>query len=92
MSVAVNRFYKAGNDFYKEVSFFDVDAFSECAKLCAEKVRKGDEIRVSGRLKQNRWQAQDGTNRSQVVIIADYVEFKSKSAAREAPGEPGVEF
>ena len=52
MSVAVNRFYKSGDGFEKEVSFFDVDCFGEVAKLCGEKVKKGDEIRITGRLKQ----------------------------------------
>jgi single-strand DNA-binding protein len=77
MSVAVNRCYKSGDGFEKEVSFFDVDAFSEVAKLCGEKVRKGNEIRITGRLKQNRWE-KDGQSRSAVVIIAERVEFKAK--------------
>ena len=83
LSIAVNRFYKSGDNFEKEVSFFDVDCFGEVAKLCGEKVRKGDEIRVTGRLKQSRWE-QDGKNRSTVVIVAERVEFGSKGKATPA--------
>jgi len=78
MSIATNRFYKAGENFEKEVSFFDVDCFAETAKLCGEKVKKGDEIRVTGRLKQNRWEV-EGRQRSAVLIIAERVEFGSRS-------------
>jgi single-strand DNA-binding protein len=78
MSVAANRYYKSGDGFEKEVSFFDVDAFSEVAKLCGEKVKKGDEIRITGRLKQSRWTGTDGTNRSTVIVVAERVEFSAK--------------
>jgi single-strand DNA-binding protein len=78
MSIAVNRFYKSKEGFEKEVSFFDVDCFGEVAKLCGEKVRKGDEIRVTGRLKQSRW-TQDGVNRNTVIVVAERVEFSSKA-------------
>ena len=78
MSIASNRFYKSGDGFEKEVSFFDVDCFGEVAKLCGEKVKKGDEIRITGRLKQNRW-TQDGVSRSTVIVVAERVEFSSKT-------------
>ena len=88
MSVAVNRYYKSGDGFEKEVSFFDVDCFGEVAKLCGEKVRKGDAIRVTGRLKQNRWE-QDGQKRSTVIVVAEHVEFSSKAAkSGEASDSP----
>jgi single-strand DNA-binding protein len=38
MSIASNRYYKSGEGLEKEVSFFDVDAFQEVAKLCGEMV------------------------------------------------------
>jgi single-strand DNA-binding protein len=83
LSVAVNRFYKSGDGFEKEVSFFDVDTFGEVAKICADKCRKGDALRITGRLKQNRWNAADGTIRTQVIIVADHVEIRPKSQGTE---------
>jgi single-strand DNA-binding protein len=99
MSIAVNRVYKSGECFVKEVSFFDVDCFSETAKLCGEKVKKGDEIRVTGRLKQSRWK-QDGQNRNTVVVVAERVEFSSKAkggdtqtpARGAAPSDDDIPF
>jgi single-strand DNA-binding protein len=89
ISLAVNRFYKSGDGFEKEVSFFDVDTFGEVAKICAEKCRKGDGIRITGRLKQNRWTAADGSVRSQVIIVADHAEFRPKAQGKdEQPSAP----
>jgi single-strand DNA-binding protein len=83
LSVAVNRFYKSGDGFEKEVSFFDVDTFGKVAEICAEKCRKGNAVRITGRLKQNRWNASDGTVRSQVIIVADHVEIRPKATGQD---------
>jgi single-strand DNA-binding protein len=96
LSIAVNRFYKSGEGFEKEVSFFDVDCFGEVAKLCGEKVKKGNEIRVTGRLKQSRW-TQDGQNRSTVLVVAERVEFNSKAKGggnqdTPAPADDDIPF
>ncbi|MDR0638562.1 MAG: single-stranded DNA-binding protein [Spirochaetaceae bacterium] len=69
-------------------SFFDVDCFGEVAKLCGGKVKKGDEIRITGRLKQNRW-TQDGVSRIAVIVVAERVEFKTKN---RRDNDSGVDF
>jgi len=91
MSIANNRFYKSGDTFEKEVSFFDIDVFGDLAKLCGEKVKKGDEIRATGRMKQSRWQ-QDGQNRSTIVVIAERVEFGSKGKGGDVNTAEDIEF
>jgi len=83
LSVATNRFYKSGETFEKEVSFIDVDCFGDVAKLAAEKAKKGDEIRITGRLKQSRWE-KDGQQRSLLLVVAERIEFSSKAK----PGAP----
>lgn len=75
--IAVNRTYKTSDgEFAKEVSFFDIDTFGKFADLCAKLCPKGRGIRVVGRLKQDRWQSEEGKNHSRVKIVADHVEFK----------------
>jgi len=93
MSIAVNRYYKSGTGFEKEVSFFDVECFGDTAKLCGEKVKKGDAIRVTGRLKQSRWE-KDGKPCSAVVIIAERVEFASKAKGNQGdvPDDEDIPF
>ena len=86
LSIATNRFYKAGDGFEKEVSFFDVDCFGEVAKLCSEKYKKGIEVRITGRLKQNRWD-KDGKQHSAVIIVAERVEFGQKPKSDSVPND-----
>lgn len=75
-AVASNRFYKQNEELEKEVSFFDVEAWSRLAQACAENLKKGRGVRVVGRLKQDRWTDPEGKSRSKVKIVAEHVEFK----------------
>ena len=76
MSLASNRFYKQDTGFEKEVSFFDVETWARLAEACYAKGRKGRGVRVVGRLKQERWNDQEGKQRSRVTIVAEHVEFR----------------
>ncbi|MDR1230044.1 MAG: single-stranded DNA-binding protein [Spirochaetaceae bacterium] len=93
ISIASNRYYKSGGKIEKEVSFFDVECFGKIAELCGQKVKKGDEVRVAGRLKQNRWQGSDGKNRAAVVIVAEHMKVRPKpqDGGQNSP-EQGAEF
>jgi len=75
-SIATNRFYKQDNGLEKEVSFFDVEAWARLAESCQDKGRKGRGVRVVGRLKQDRWNGNDGKTHSKVVIVAEHIEFR----------------
>lgn len=75
-SLASNRNYMRNNEKITEVSFFDIEAWSEIAKHCSSDGRKGKAARVVGRLKQDRWKGSDGKNYSRIKIIADNVAFK----------------
>lgn len=84
IGIAVNRRYKdenAEDGYAEEVSYFDISVFGKFAELVARKLRKGDSAVVQGRLKQSRWETEDG-NRSRVEIIADQIDsdgfFRSK--------------
>ncbi|HOX47580.1 MAG TPA: single-stranded DNA-binding protein [Spirochaetia bacterium] len=92
-AVASNRFYKQNEELEKEVSFFDVEAWSRLAQACAENLKKGRGVRVVGRLKQDRWTDPEGKSRSKVKIVAEHVEFKpvfrkEGAEAEEKEAEP----
>lgn len=75
-SVATNRYYKQNDQTEKEVSFFEVEAWSRLAQSCGEILKKGRGVRVVGRLKQDRWEDSQGKTLSRVKIMAEHVEFK----------------
>jgi single-strand DNA-binding protein len=51
--------------------------FGSRGEAIASYMTKGKKIAVDGQLQQDRWEAQDGTKRSKVVIIADNIQFLS---------------
>ncbi len=89
--IASNRFYKKGEQFEKEVGFFDVEAWSKLAENCGNLGHKGRGVRVVGRLKQERWNDPAGNSRSKVIIVAEHVEFrpvmKQAEQTEEVPEE-----
>jgi len=66
ISIAHNE--KRGEE--ERVSFFDVEAWGKSAEICQEQLSKGSRVVVNGRLMQDRWQAEDGSNRQRVKITA----------------------
>ena len=79
LNVASNRTYKIDGERVEEVSFIDATTTGKLATVCAEHLTKGRGVRVVGRIKQERWEA-DGPDgyqpRSKVVIVAEHVEFQ----------------
>ena len=75
-TLASDRFYKQNESLEKEVSYFDVEAWSRLGLTCAQNLKKGRGVRVVGRLKQDRWNDPEGKSRSRVMIVAEHVEFK----------------
>jgi single-strand DNA-binding protein len=75
-ALASNRYFRQNDATEKEVSFFDVEAWARLAESCGEQLKKGRGVRVVGRLKQDRWNDQDGKPHSKVKIVAEHVEFK----------------
>jgi single-strand DNA-binding protein len=74
-TIVANRFSKNEAGPEKEVSFFDVEAYTKLAESINAKGRKGRRIRVAGRLKQERWTDSDGKNYAKIIILAEYAEF-----------------
>ena len=69
--LAVNR-VRSKNE---EVDFFDISAWRELGETIANYKKKGDPILVEGRLQFRSWEAQDGTKRNKVDIVAENVQF-----------------
>jgi single-strand DNA-binding protein len=90
LGVAVNKSRKMDDGSYQdETSFFDVDVWSGFGELVANKFQKGDSIIISGELKQERWETDEG-NRSKVKIVARSVDGAAmyrKAGETSAPAE-----
>lgn len=56
-------------------NFFDVKVFGNQAEMLSAHLSKGRRIGVDGRLEWSSWEAQDGTKRSKVEVVAQSVQF-----------------
>ena len=76
MRVAVNsrRRDESGN-WVDKPNYFDVSVFGNQAESCAQYLSKGRPVAIDGRLEWREWEAQDGSKRQAVEVIADTVQF-----------------
>jgi len=99
LRVAVNRRWKDkdGNDM-ENVEFFNITAWNKLAENCANDLKKGDRVIVSGRLNHRSFDTKDGKKINIMNVIADVVaaslEFNSvKISAKDggiASSEEGI--
>jgi len=88
LRVATTRRWKdKGGEQREDTCFVDVVVWGNQATWATEKLRKGSNILVEGRLQSREWE-KDGVKRSTIEIVADRVqsaESKPRGEQREAP-------
>jgi len=76
LGVAVNGRQKdEGGNWTDKPNFFDVKVFGNQADALNNHLAKGRRVGVDGRLDWSSWEAQDGSKRSKVEIVAQSVQF-----------------
>jgi len=94
-TVAVNRkFTKKDGEKAEEVAFVDVTVWTRLAEICAEFLKKGRAVLVSGRLVQDRWEDESTSQkRSKLRVVAETVQFLGGGSKDDAvpSGEAQVE-
>ena len=56
-------------------NYFDITVWGQQGENCAQYLSKGRPVAIDGRLEWREWEAQDGTRRESVEIVADSVQF-----------------
>ena len=77
LRVAVNTRRKDGatGEWTDKPNYFSVSVFGNQAESCAQYLSKGRPVGIDGRLDWREWEAQDGSKRQSVEIIANSVQF-----------------
>lgn len=71
--VAVNKRVKEGNEWVDgEPEFYDVKAWDTLGENLAESIVQGNRVLVVGRLDFRSWEADDGSKRSKIELVADH--------------------
>ncbi len=79
-SIANNRIYYVAETKKEEVSFFECTAFGRTGETIAQYFKKGRSIAVEGRLRQGRWEDQEGNKKSRVEIVVEGFNFLSSKS------------
>jgi len=88
-TVAVNRaFTSQSGEKKEEASFIRIVTWARIAEICNEYLKKGSQVFVEGRLQTRNWEAQDGTRRSTIEVVAQNVQFLSRTG-RSGGGSSG---
>lgn len=87
MRLAVtSRGTDGGGNWVDKANFFDVTVFGRQAETAANYMSKGRRIGVDGRLSWREWEAQDGSKRQTVEVVANDIFFLDSNP--DANGEP----
>jgi single-strand DNA-binding protein len=86
LRIAVNTRRKDGStgEWTEKPNYFDITVWGNQGESCAQYLSKGRPVAIDGRLEWREWDAQDGTKRQAVEVIADSVQFLG---SREGGGE-----
>ncbi len=83
-SIANNYSYYRGDELQEEVNFIDITTWSRLAEQCNEYLKKGRHVIVNGRLKQNRWQDDNGNTHSKIGLVCNQVQFLDFKTGEDA--------
>jgi single-strand DNA-binding protein len=76
LRVAVNdRKRDESGNWIDAPNYFSISVFGNQAENCAQYLSKGRPVGIDGKLRWREWQAQDGSKREAVEVVADSVQF-----------------
>lgn len=91
LGIAVNgRQQDSAGNWVDKPNFFDVKLFGNRAESLSNHLSKGRRIGVDGRLDWHSWEAQDGSKRSKVEIVAFDIQFLDSRGDGE--GQPQAQY
>jgi single-strand DNA-binding protein len=90
LRIAVNDRVKRGEEWTDAAYYFDVTVWGRTAENCAQYLAKGRPVGVQGKLTWREWDAQDGSKRQSVEVVADNIQFLGSRG--EDGGGQGQQF
>ena len=96
LAVNTRRKDAATGEWTEKPNYFDITVWGNQGENCAQYLSKGRPVGVDGRLEWREWEAQDGSKRQAVEVIADTVQFlgsrerASRAAASRSTSRPAA--
>ena len=77
-TLAVNSRIKSKDESKEEVLFMDVVVWGKQGEVVSQYLSKGRQALVEGRLRERKWEGQDGQQKRRMEVVADSVRFLGK--------------
>jgi single-strand DNA-binding protein len=91
LRIAVNsRRRDESGQWIDKPNYFSISVFGNQAESCSQYLSKGRPVAVDGRLDWREYQANDGTKREAIEIVADSVQFLGSRGDAEGMGGGGA--
>ena len=92
LGIAVNgrRKSSATGTWEDKANYFRVTVFGRQAETCAKYLAKGRRVAVEGHLHHSEWEAEDGSRRQKLEVIARSVEFLDAPRSEQSEPEPAA--
>jgi single-strand DNA-binding protein len=91
LRLAVNRNYTTqSGEKREEACFLTVVVWGKQAESCGEYLDKGSQVFVEGRLQTRDWEAKDGGKRTVTEVVAERVQFMSRTKGAAGAGAPAT--
>jgi single-strand DNA-binding protein len=91
LRLASSTSHKQGDEWVDLPNYFDVTVWNGQGEAAAKHLSKGRAVAINGRLEWREWEAQDGTKRQAIQIVADQVQFLPAGKPTESAPEPEAE-
>lgn len=86
-SLAYNTSRKSQNGWEDEANYIDCTVYGNQAEALSQILRKGMKVSAVGSLRHQKWQSQDGMNRSKHVYQIDQLELPDRQRDQEVADE-----
>jgi single-strand DNA-binding protein len=91
LRLAVNRNYSTQTgERREETCFLTVVVWGKQAESCGEYLDKGSQVFVEGRLQTRDWEGKDGQKRTATEVVAERVQFMSRTKGAAGAGAPAT--
>ena len=89
LRLAVNRNYSTQTgEKREETCFLTIVVWGKQAESCGEYLDKGSQVFVEGRLQTRDWEGKDGQKRTSTEVVAERVQFMSRTKGAASGGAP----
>ena len=85
-SLATTERRKQGDQWVDHTEWHNIVVFGKTAENCSQYLQRGSQVYIEGRIQTRKWEDKDGNTRYMTEVVANDVQFLSRTKGREDGG------